>query len=184
MQITVCTVQAKEVKQDSAVENNNYIFAIGDVDEQLIKKINEAYLMIPDNVRQNYEENGWAVYVTTENLGKKYFGRKMSILALTVIEEQTIYIDDREKAVTSVIHEIGHYIDYSYGFVSYTDEFSQIFKDEVKNFRSNHKTHINNTSTAVEYFAEAYLVIITEPEKMKKCCPYTYEFVVRYADGL
>lgn len=182
-QINLYTVQAKEVKQDSTVENIN-ICTIGDVDEQLIKKINEAYLMIPNNVRQNYEENGWAVYVTTENLGQKYFGRKMSILALTVTEEKAIYIDDHEKAARSVIHEMGHYIDYSFGFISSTDEFSSIFREEAEKFRSIHYTHINNTCTELEYFAESYLVMITEPDILIEYCPKTYEFLKKYSYAL
>lgn len=161
-----------------------FVQNIGGVDTALIQMFNDSYLMIPENIREKFEEDGWKISATTENLGRKYFGKKMSILALTVTDEKAIYIDDREKARYSVIHEMGHFIDFSSGFVSGTEEFEEIFNEEVDLLRSFHKTHINNTSTAVEYFAESYQAMIIESEKMMEKCPNTYQFVQEVVEKL
>lgn len=161
----------------------NFVQSIGGVDDKLVQEFNDSYMLIPENVRERFEEDGWKIYATTENLGQKYYGKKMSILALTVTDEQAIYIDDREKARYSVIHEMGHYIDFSSDFVSGTEEFEEIFNEEADDFRSFHETHKNNTSTAVEYFAESYQAMITETEEMMEKCPKTYQFIAKYADA-
>lgn len=163
---------------------SGFIQNIGGVDVNLVNKFNSYYMMIPENVRNHFQNNGWSIYATTESIGQKYYGQEMSILALTVVNEKAIYIDDREKAVKAVIHEMGHYINYSYGFVSSSAEFTEIFNAEKETFCSIHSTHSNNTSTSVEYFAEFYMVAITNPNAVKDSCPRTYEFVTRYANGL
>lgn len=154
------------------------------VSENLVKKINTYYMMIPENIRNSFVNNGWTLYVTNENFGKKYYGYDISILALTLYYEKVIYIDDREKAVTSVIHEFGHYIDCVSGFVTNSKEFGEIFLEECETFKTIHSTHSNNTSTPMEYFAEFYQEIILHPDSIKDSCPKTYEFILRYANAL
>lgn len=164
------------ILQNTAIQN------IGGVSDELMQKFSKAYMMVPENVREHFTNDGWTIYATTEDIGQKYYGHKMNILALTVTGEKAIYIDNRKKAANSLIHEMGHYIDYSNDFISSSEEFAEIYNEEVSTFRSIHSTHANNTATAVEYFAEFYMVAILDPEKVKDKCPRTYEFVMRYAD--
>ena len=163
---------------------SNVILNEGDVSNSLVNAVNNYYMMIPENVRNNFVSAGWTVRVTTQNLGQLYDGTNRSILGLTFFDKKIIYIDDREAAKSSVIHEMGHYIDYCFGFVSSSNEFVEIYNSEVEVFKTIHTTHSNNIATAKEYFAEAYQVSILRPQEMIDACPRTYEFVMRYSNNL
>lgn len=156
---------------------------LDDVNEDLIERFEESYKLIPENVRTHFENSGWGIYAI-KNLGQKKYDKKISILALTIVDEKAIYIDNREKAVNSVIHEIGHYIDFSYGFISQSAEFNEIFNEEMPVFIKLHKTNKANTNTPVEYFAEFFEVMMIEPELVMTKCPKTFGFIETCVENL
>lgn len=169
---------------DEVVTSEYKVGVIGDVKEDLIKQVQKYFDMIPENVREAFQEDEWSVFITTENIGKKYYGANISLLALTIIEDKVIYIDDRKKAVKSVVHEMGHYVDYKNNFVSESKEFNEIYKEELSNFCKVHLTHKNNVSTATEYFAEVYLVAITDPERVQVNCPKSFGFIMSVSENV
>ena len=138
------------------------------------KSINNNYLKIPENIRNNLETNSWRIVVTTNNFGKNY-GYSGNILALTVYGEKTIYISVKDSS--SIIHEVGHFLDYSLGRVSSFPEFVDIFTEESGNLTLFHKTHKDNYSTALEYFAESFQEYILHPNDLQNFCPKTYEYI-------
>ena len=145
----------------------------GNIEDYLIKKTDRYYLLIPENVRDSYQENGWNIYVTDENIGSN---PDSAAIGLFVPREKTIYISNRFDASSAIIHEMGHYIDYAIK-TSEVDEFVKIYDSELAKFKKIYPTNIKNISTPKEYFATAYEAIILFPEKVKSNCPLTYEYI-------
>lgn len=63
------------VTVEANVLENTIVQNIGGVDEQLIEEFTNFYMLIPENVRRSFQDNGWSIYATTENIGQKYYGR-------------------------------------------------------------------------------------------------------------
>ena len=170
-------------KQETVSTYNGIIEKDGNVSDSRLQKIESYYIMIPQNVRTNLENSGWRFICSDNNFGAPY-GYTGSILALSVYNEKIIYIDNRQKAEDAIIHEVGHAIDWISGFSSYQNDFLNIFNAEVETFRSVHSTHSANTSSPMEYFAEAYFVSVINPTLMQENCPLTYEFVMAKSNSL
>lgn len=162
---------------------SNVVQAEGKVSQTRVNNVNAYYLGIPENVRQYLEDQSWTFICSAQSFGKRY-GYTGSILALTVYKDKVIYIDNRKKAESAIVHEVGHAIDYSYGFTSNSQTFNDIFVIEHNNVSSFWKTHHNNTDTAVEYFAEAFQIYVQQPENLQTYCPQTYEYIQNIVSGL
>lgn len=156
----------------------------GNVADKWLFKLDANYCKIPENVRSSFQKNGWQIVCTSEDLGDKFFSSQVTVQAVADKGSKTIYVEAREAAMTSILHEIGHYIDWECGWVSSTKEFLSIYKSEVDVFKSVVTTNDNNTSSATEYFAEAYQVYLEYPELLSKYCPNTYSYVVGYSESL
>lgn len=156
----------------------------GNVADKWLFKLDANYCKIPENVRSSFQRNGWRVVCTSEDLGDKFFSSQVTVQAVADRGSKTIYVEAREAAMTSILHEIGHYIDWECGWVSSTKAFMSIYKSEVDVFKSVVTTNDNNTSSATEYFAEAYQVYLEYPELLSKYCPCTYSYVVGYSGSL
>lgn len=152
--------------------------------ESFAAKVESEYAKVPENVRMHFQTGGWTLLVSAQPLAQRIPGYGNSILGFTDSDCKTIFIDNREKAIASVVHEMGHYIDWANGLPSESDEFLSIYNTEVVTFCSIHSTHSANTSTPMEYFAEFYEVMIRNPESVAKDCPQTYEFVQYYQSQL
>lgn len=107
---------------------SNVVQAEGKVSTTRVNNVNAYYLGIPENVRQYLEDKGWTFICSAQSFGKRY-GYTGSILALTVYKDKVIYIDNRKKAESAIVHEVGHAIDYSYGFTSPTSISKTLFPD-------------------------------------------------------
>lgn len=162
---------------------SNVVQAEGKVSTTRVNNVNAYYLGIPENVRQYLEDKGWTFICSAQSFGKRY-GYTGSILALTVYKDKVIYIDNRKKAESAIVHEVGHAIDYSYEFTSNSQAFNDIFAVEHNNVSSFWKTHHSNTDTAVEYFAEAFQIYVQQPENLQTYCPQTYEYIQNIVSGL
>lgn len=138
----------------------------GNVSDTRLANIEAYYVKIPQNIRTYVESLGWKYVCSDNNFGAQY-GYTGSILALSVYDEKLIYIDNRQKAEDAIIHEVGHALDWSLGFISYQQEFLNIFYAEVETFRTIDQTHANNTASTIEYFAEAFAFSILNPTLMQ-----------------
>lgn len=163
---------------------SGFIVNDGGVADKCLFKLEANYLKIPENVRNSFQNNGWSIICTTDKLGEKFFSPNISIQAVTDSATKTIWVEAREAAMTSILHEIGHYIDWQCGWVSMTKTFGDIWRDEVDTFKSIITTNDNNTSSPSEYFAEAYQISLEYPDLLSQYCPQTYEYVVSYASSL
>lgn len=89
---------------------SNVVQAEGKVSQTRVNNVNAYYLGIPENVRQYLEDQSWTFICSAQSFGKRY-GYTGSILALTVYKDKVIYIDNRKKAESAIVHEVGHAID-------------------------------------------------------------------------
>lgn len=154
---------------------------IGNVEQKYVEAIEERLLTLPPVLVNSFIEDGWNIYITSEDLAAHYGYKIGSVLGSTNYGERTIYIEDREKAILSAVeHEFGHYLDYARGVQSLGDEFNQIYQEEVETFKSN----IPNpgcVSGPQEFFAETFAWIIVDEYK---CTPKAKEFVERVLNEL
>lgn len=170
-----------EAEPDNYNNEKNYyniVQTIGNVDPYYVNVVEEKLLTIPENIIRSFIENGWTIKVTTENIAEVYFyGEYSSVLAVTMRSQKMIIIEDREKAVnTSVEHEIGHYLATINGEVWLSEEFIQIYYEEVETF----KCQISEPDTVMdecEFFAETFYYLIKDSSK---CTPKAAEFIQRY----
>lgn len=171
----MCLVGLLFVMQPFSVSANEII--VEGVNKEFVDSVNMYYEVVPECIREHFAENEWVIRLSHTNLGEKYFKGELSVLAVTVLSEQSIYLDASKNSEESVIHEMGHYLDYSLGFLSQSEEFKRIHSLELNSFRNIHYTHIHNTETELEYFAEAFQTLLLEPQNVAMNCPETYGFI-------
>lgn len=164
-------------------KSTGIIEAEGDIPESRIKNIEANYKTIPENIRNHLESKGWRYICTDRNFGREN-GFKGSILALTEWKDRIIYIDNRDAAEKSILHEVGHAVDKENLAPSVSQDFTAIFNSEKCAFCSVWNTDHNNTDTSVEYFAECFYVYFANPEILSASCPATYAFIDSIAKSM
>lgn len=151
-------------------KTNNNVNSIGKTingaDNTYLNKLNNELNKVPEKVINTFKKEGWNIYITGENLAQTHFGGKYSsVQGLTSYNKKEIIIENRPEAVReSTIHELGHFLDYYFGFISDSDEFTNIYNKEVDTFKSN----ITNSSCVRnkrEFFAETFYYMYTDSSK-------------------
>lgn len=177
---TEAEVEAESKLEDYNNEKNYYniVQTIGDVDPYYVNIVEEKLLNIPENIMQLFIESGWDIKITTENIAETYFnGEYSSVLAVAIRSKKVILIEDREKAVNnSVEHEIGHFVSAINGEVCLSEEFREIYYEEVETFK-NQISDSNCVRDEYEFFAEAFYYLLKDKSK---CTPRVTEFIERY----
>lgn len=150
------------------------------VDSYYINLVNSHLARVPENIKTAFVNRGWHVCVTRMNLAATFFPQYNSVQGCTDYNAQRIYVEDRESACDSVIHEMGHFLDYQCGMPSLSSEFADIYNEEVNTFKS----RIPNSSCVRdpgEFFAETFFWMYTNSGK---CTPRAMEFVSRYVNAI
>lgn len=158
----------------------------GNVDASFVSLAQNYFSKIPQNVVSFLTANGVHIYITDTNLANRFFaGQYSSVMGCTVYAEKNIYIEDRNSAVkSSIIHEIGHMIDYLCGWASSSEEFQNCYISEKDSFVEVGKRDNNNTSSTIEYFAEVWNQIVLHPDTCQASAPRSYEYVLNVINGL
>ena len=163
---------------EPTIEEPEEYYTIEDIFDEEISNV-------PDEQLQFIYDNGWNFNITDENFGANY-GYTVSICGLTVYGEKTIYIKDNERAIhRSVIHELGHALDYEFNWASETDEFNEIFEREKYNF--NDCVSIGDgheISNVNEYWASVYQNMILNYDATYEAVPETVEYIERYLNTI
>ncbi len=86
----------------------------------------------------------------------------------------------------TLLHEMGHFVDEENGYrKSDTQEFINIFYEEVNNFTKTEEYKIDNLgistniATPLEYYATAFSCFISYPSNLQSICPRTYDYFNR-----
>lgn len=175
-----------KIEEVSTKTYPSFVEVIG-VSNDYVDEVLSNYYCIPEIVRNKFEEFGGVLSITNENLGAKFYNdSSLHIIAVTdykgTSKECSINIGTRDS--TSVLHEMGHFVDYVCGYLSSTDEYQAIWGSEVEAFKSFHYTADENTNTANEYFAESFQVYIESPTELQEKCSQSYNYIVNTLNHL
>lgn len=151
--------------------------APGGIDSTTLLK--ETLSNVPTTITSKMIQDGWSFNITNENLGKKYLkGKSENVLSVTDSRIKTIWLYNTERAIkTCAIHEMGHYIDYSLGYIDRSETFQKIYNAEKEAFVVEGGTSTQAQSSSMEYFAEAFQEALLHPTTLKKSAPQTYEYM-------
>lgn len=152
------------------------------IPESRVQLLLEYYYMLPSNVKTYFENSGWTMKIYS-NLAN-VFNYSYRIKGNMSPSKHHIGIDNRDSAVISIAHEIGHFVDFTMNRPSKTSEFQDIWNEEMPNMMNTFGTLYANCSTVTEYFAEAFENSVVYPYKMKLNCPKTYEYIMVVIDNL
>lgn len=155
---------------------NGCISAERGISSSLYNSVMLYYQTIPYGIRSAIETNGWKIVISNKSL-KERFKLSQSALAITEYQSKTIYIDNRISACKSVIHEVGHVVDFLNGSISLTPSFYEVYVSEKDIFTAVWQTDSNNTATTIEYFAETFEASVINSQLMKDNCPNTYDYI-------
>jgi len=134
--------------------------------------------LVPAEQIKFLKSKGWKIELTSEDLAKKY-GYSDKICGITVYNDKVIYISAYEYAIRrSTIHEIGHAIAASLGWVEETEEFIEIFEAEKEQFTDCCSIGDGHEiSDKYEYFASVYQNMILDYEATKAEVPRTVAYI-------
>jgi len=151
------------------------IKVIGAVKGACIEQAEENLELVPDEIMNNFVKEGWKFYITTRDINEEYFNSRYNeVLGVTSYKEKCIKVMNEEFAIElAVIHEVGHYFDYLTKFSSVSDEFRQIYEEEIGEFRKKIEAGVQIFNER-EFFAQTFYYLIKDPSK---CTPKALEFV-------
>lgn len=146
-----------------------------DGDPKRFVRLKKALLLLPDNVLRHLNDNQITIFYSKDAkpVGNgKYAGYYLP-------SEQLIYVWDNGSnglywQIITIIHEVGHFIDFSVGenrFKSCVDkDFHDIAIDEQKYFNKFNTNQGNYyTANIKEYFAQSFAEYFLVPGFKKKC---------------
>ena len=143
--------------------------------DQVIEYLN----YLPNNMIQELNENGWMVIVTPRSLEDVYESGVTNTVGLTVYYRARIYLQNNSFSIDyCTIHEIGHALDFIQNFISYSEEWTEIYEKEAKN--SGLAKYF--TSSSSEYFAETFQSCFLSPDKVKEKAPLSYEYMMKFIE--
>ena len=176
-------IQTQEVELEPATYISRYSFLTtdGEIEKESIIVAEKEISRIPQNMLNIFEAEGWRIEISNANISAKYFGgRYGNVMGVTITDQHVIVIQNRTSSIqSSIIHEFGHYIDTRFDFPSLSDEFWEIYLQEVDTFIS----RIPNSSSVrdeMEFFASTFYYMMKDPSK---CTPRATEFVQRYINS-
>ena len=145
----------------------------GTVSESYFETVAQYYSACPQSVRESFEADGWKVVVTSGPL--KCAGVTSRVLALTEFGNRTISVGPND--ASSVVHEMGHYVDFKNGYASSLIP-DEVYSKELPGLLSiDPGVDSHNVSTKLEYFAECFFALVTNPVGAQDSIPRTCEYI-------
>ncbi len=155
-------------------EDYSYVYTLGEVNESeyeaFTSYLEESYDDCA-SILSSFESDGWEIILTSADLDQLlYNGSTQGVAGCTVFNSKTIYVETGDYEYC-VIHELGHYLDYKYGFASQKGEFSSIYASE-----GNLLTDYGSTD-ATEFFAEVFMYGILDESSTASTVSAAYNYV-------
>ena len=167
---------AQQLNNDDIADKQDVrINVIGLVEKNHITQVEENIKLVPDKIIENFEEEGWNFYITTNNLSKEYFNNNYEkVWGVTSFNEKVIKVaNDTYGIETAVIHELGHYFDYMNQFPSSSYEFKRIYAEEIDKFRMDVGAEFLILNEK-EFFAQTFYYSIKDPSR---CTPQALSYI-------
>lgn len=168
---------------DSAYEREtvtgyNYIRIYGAVTNSQIETIENQLSQMPSKLLKDFEENGWTLILTTDDLTLNYAGEEdYSASGVTKTYDKTITVNTRFRSTPNTLaHEFGHFLDHQLDRVSSGEKWLRCYESEWQGLYVLSR-RFHSIGTASEYFAESFSWYIERSDELKEKCPMSYEFI-------
>lgn len=162
------------------------VLGINGASQEVIEQTYEVWETVPENIREHFIKSEWILVVNGEELstltGQHKNGHVLD--GVTFYKRKVVYIGNYiESPIYALMHEMGHYLDYSYGKISDSSEWIDLYKEEAPEHLSPAGAHANEymTETPSEYFADVFNAAIYDPVGCQLRTPKSYDFVMRLA---
>lgn len=129
------------------------------------------------SIWESFQKQGWTLYVTDQDIQSKYSDYTYAIGGITDYETKEIWIGNYGEETTSqVLHEMGHYLDWSLDFPSNSDTFLAIHQKEKSQMFYIAEVLRDHIEDPREYFAESVCQFVENKERLKQYNPETYQY--------
>ena len=171
----------EEAREESATDVScavTLIQADGNVDAAILAEANAKLSCVPQGLLDAFTEAGWVYYLSAYDVDDTYCdGEFGSLKGITDTEAHVIYVENRESALSCVVHEFGHAVDELLGQPSLTDEFAELFDAESAVFCDVFDYSNGQWYGVREFFAEAFKVYCENPGELADACPMVYGYL-------
>lgn len=163
--------------------------AATDSDEHLsfMFQANRELSYLPDYIKSKFASDGWSFVITSKDLdaslaesdSKLYDPGDEKVLGLTEPSKKTVSISPDSLSVSSsCLHEMGHYVDWSLGYASQSEEFAHAVDADGESFASCFP--YGHLDVIEEMYAESFEIYWKKPEALAENCPALYEYFDRF----
>lgn len=178
-------IQESEQTSGSIISEqvNGIAETIGNVSQNNLNIVNEKLALLPQNAINRFQNGGWHIYLTDENIAITMFGGQYSkVMGGTDYNNHFIKIEDRSDAVNeSVLHEFGHFVFFiSGGFGN--QEIIDAYNTDVSNAGALGITY--GLDKIEEFYAEVFDFYIRNPEKTSQYCPNLVNIIQNHIGNL
>lgn len=178
-------IQESEQTSGSIISEqvNGIAETIGNVSQNNLNIVNEKLALLPQNAINRFQNEGWHIYLTDENIAITMFGGQYSkVMGGTDYNNHFIKIEDRSDAVNeSVLHEFGHFVFFiSGGFGN--QEIIDAYNTDVSNAGALGITY--GLDKIEEFYAEVFDFYIRNPEKTSQYCPNLVNIIQNHIGNL
>lgn len=177
------TIDSLPESIQNIIHDNDVYFVVVSASDRLEREYNF------DNVLAMYDINNRVVWI--EGVYKKNIidSLKRNKIEKKYYEDKTIDQINEELITFSLLHEIGHMVDFCSGNISKTQEFMDIFEFEKRNFMQStiynyeNKKISANIDSYLEYFATSFSEYMRYPEELLELCPRTFGFINSFVNN-
>lgn len=152
-----------------------FLVTEGNLYEKSADTLIQAYLAIPEKIRNVFEQQGFIIKMTewdiTEEAYSPYGGYNGTgiVKAALDYEQKKLYIND--EFPNTVIHEMGHFVNDYLNMYSSRPENKQLFYSESSKISCYAETNDR------EFFAEVFRLYIADPQILELVSPGSYDMV-------
>ena len=119
---------------------------------------------LPENVQTAFYKDGWTYEKVDYSLGDMYYNGKKQISGRIDWDDKIIYIDNRQSANKSILHEVGHRFEYEpYVKGPNSTEFKTLYNNNWSEWYVKYGGHINNYYSLEEAYANLYEIYFLKP---------------------
>lgn len=129
--------------------------------------------VVDQTILEGFEELGFVVTVNKQEANKYGYSGCFSP------SRQMIIL--KKGDTKTLLHEMGHFVDFVNNYQSSSNEFQKIYKSEKSKAKSFYNSPSYTLSSPREYFAESFSTYYSNPATLKAKCPKTYAYMEKAA---
>ena len=149
-----------------------------DISIENLKIAENEISKLPYNLIETFNNKNCSIQISNENISSKYFNNLYNnVIGVTLTNSKQIIVENKKSSISkSISHEFGHFLDWYFKFPSMSQEFKEIYTEEINTF----KEKIPNAScvrNSTEFFAHTFYYYIKD---QSKCTPKALKFIKNY----